>query len=61
MLELRPSYEHCNVALPPHATQTLICTFACTFWRACVEEMLGNVCPNSGDGFCARPVLPSTH
>jgi len=30
------------------------------FWHACVEEMLVNVYPNCGDGFCARPVRPST-
>ena len=61
MLELRPSCEHCNMALPPHATQAMICTFECTFCRACVEDVLGNVCPNCGGGFCARPVRPSTH
>ncbi len=61
MLELRPSCEHCNVALPPHATQAMICTFECTFCRTCVEDVLGNVCPNCGGGFCARPVRPSTN
>lgn len=61
MLELRPTCEHCNVALPPHSTQAMICTFECTFCRACVEDVLTNVCPNCGGGFCARPVRPSTN
>jgi hypothetical protein len=59
MLELRPSCEHCNVALPPDSTQAMICSFECTFCRTCVEQILGNVCPNCGGGFSARPVRPS--
>lgn len=58
MLELRPTCENCNVALPPHSTEAMICTFECTFCRTCAEEVLGNVCPNCGGGFCARPVRP---
>jgi hypothetical protein len=58
MLELRPTCEHCNKALPPAATEARICTFECTFCAACVE-LLGNVCPNCGGGFVPRPVRPS--
>jgi len=36
----------------------MICTFECTFCRCCVERVLGNVCPNCGGGFCARPIRP---
>jgi hypothetical protein len=58
MLELRPTCENCNVALPPHSQDAMICSFECTFCRGCVETLLNNVCPNCGGGFCARPVRP---
>ena len=59
MLELRPSCEHCNRALPPQSAEARICSYECTFCAACVEEVLGNVCPNCGGGFAARPVRPA--
>src|ERR1700712_372925 len=58
MLELRPTCENCNVPLPPEATDAMICTFECTFCRECVENVLLNVCPNCGGGFCLRPIRP---
>ena len=58
MLELRPSCEHCNRALPPHSEDAMICSYECTFCRDCVESLLQNVCPNCGGGFCARPIRP---
>lgn len=59
MLELRPSCEHCNKALPSDSTEALICSFECTFCAACVDKVLSNVCPNCGGGFAPRPVRPS--
>lgn len=58
MLELRPSCEHCNKDLPPDSTEAMICSYECTFCQACVDEVLENVCPNCGGGFCARPIRP---
>jgi hypothetical protein len=58
MLELRPSCEHCNVALPPESTAARICSFECTFCAACVRDVLLDVCPNCGGGFEARPIRP---
>ena len=58
MLELRPTCEQCNKALPPNATDARICSFECTFCAACVE-VLTNVCPNCGGGFVPRPIRPS--
>lgn len=57
MLELRPTCENCNAPLPPNSTDAMICSFECTFCRRCVD-ILGNVCPNCGGGFCARPIRP---
>ena len=57
-LELRPTCEHCNKALPAAAPDARICSFECTFCAACVER-LGNVCPNCGGGFVPRPIRPS--
>ena len=59
MLELRPSCEHCALALPPESVDARICSFECTFCVACAEGLLGNVCPNCGGGFTARPVRPA--
>jgi len=59
MLELRPICENCAVSLPPDSTEARICSFECTFCRACVETVLQGVCPNCGGGFVPRPVRPS--
>jgi uncharacterized protein len=59
MLELRPTCEHCNKPLPPAALDAMICSFECTFCRVCVDDVLGNVCPNCGGGFCPRPIRPA--
>jgi hypothetical protein len=61
VLELRPTCEHCNKALPPDSTQARICSYECTFCASCVEDVLGNVCPNCGGGFTPRPVRPATN
>lgn len=59
MLELRPSCEHCNCALPPESAQARICSFECTFCASCAEGLLQDVCPNCGGGFTPRPVRPA--
>ena len=59
MLELRPTREHCNRALPPASAEAWICSFECTFCGDCVENVLHNVCPNCGGGFMPRPVRPA--
>ena len=59
MLELRPTCENCNKALPPNSTDAMICTYECTFCKTCVDNILNNVCPNCGGGFCKRPVRPT--
>jgi len=61
MLELRPTCEHCNKALPPTSLEARICTYECTFCAACVDGVLHNVCPNCGGGFAARPVRPAAN
>ncbi len=58
MLELRPSCENCQKALPVDSMEAMICTFECTFCTECVENILHNVCPNCGGGFEKRPVRP---
>lgn len=58
MLELKPNCENCACELPPESDIAMICSYECTFCRVCVEEVLSNVCPNCGGGFCQRPVRP---
>ena len=59
MLQLRPTCEHCNTALPPDARSARICSYECTFCALCVETVLSDVCPNCGGGFAPRPVRPA--
>ena len=61
MLELRPTCEHCNKALPPDAPDARICSYECTFCADCVEHVLRNVCANCGGGLVPRPVRPRTN
>ena len=60
MLELRPTCEHCNKALPPDSLEARICSYECTYCADCVEKTLKNVCPNCGGGFTPRPIRPAT-
>jgi len=61
MLELRPTCEHCNKALPPASLEARICSFECTFCATCVDTVLGNVCPNCGGAFTPRPIRPAAN
>jgi hypothetical protein len=58
-LALRPTCEHCNEPLPPDSAEARICSFECTFCATCVEQVIGNVCPNCGGGFVPRPIRPA--
>ena len=58
MLEIRPSCENCNKALPYDSEDAMICTFECTFCMGCVEDVLLEVCPNCGGDFAKRPIRP---
>ena len=57
-LQLRPNCEYCDRDLPPESPEARICSYECTFCAGCVEQVLGNVCPNCGGGFTPRPVRP---
>jgi hypothetical protein len=59
MLELRPNCECCDADLPPSSDQAMICSFECTFCRACAEGVLANRCPNCGGDFTPRPIRPA--
>lgn len=60
MLELRPTCEHCNTALPP-AADARICSFECTFCPACADGVLSGICPNCGGNFVPRPIRPANN
>ena len=61
MLELRPTCENCNKALPPDSLEARICSYECTFCATCVDTVLDNVCPNCGGGFAPRPIRPAAN
>ncbi len=58
MLEIRPTCENCNKALPYNSEEAMICTFECTFCAACVETVLKHICSNCGGNFTKRPIRP---
>ena len=58
MLDIRPTCEHCNKALPNHSTEAVICTFECTYCKDCAETVFKDVCPNCGGNFSPRPIRP---
>lgn len=59
MLQLRPNCECCDRDLPPDTDAAWICTFECTFCRACAEGKLGLQCPNCGGELVRRPRRPA--
>lgn len=59
MLQLRPNCECCDRDLPPESGEALICSFECTFCRACAADVLRGRCPNCGGELVARPRRPA--
>jgi uncharacterized protein len=59
VLELRPGCECCDRDLPGDSPDAMICSFECTFCRACAEGRLGGRCPNCGGGLVRRPIRPA--
>ena len=57
MLELRPNCECCDADLAP-TDEAYICTFECTFCKACTEGVLRGNCPNCLGDLQRRPVRP---
>lgn len=60
MLELRPNCECCDCNLPPSSADAMICSFECTFCRACADTKLGGIRPNCGGNLVARPIRPES-
>lgn len=60
MLEIRPSCENCNKPLPFDSEDAMICTFECTYCKACVATVLHSLCPNCGGAFTKRPIRPQS-
>ena len=59
MLQLRPGCECCDRDLPGDSQNAMICSFECTFCRACAENRLGGRCPNCGGELVQRPSRPA--
>jgi hypothetical protein len=59
MLQLRPGCECCDRDLPGDSPDAMICSFECTFCRACAEGRLGGRCPNCGGELVRRPLRPA--
>ncbi len=59
MLQLRPNCECCNRDLPPASAEARICSFECTFCRACADGVLHGTCPTCGGELVRRPRRPA--
>ncbi|MEI6700463.1 MAG: DUF1272 domain-containing protein [Actinomycetota bacterium] len=54
MLEMRNECEHCQAPLAAESTEAFICSFECTWCRACANTF-EHACPNCGGELVARP------
>jgi hypothetical protein len=59
MLQLRPNCECCDRDLPPDSAEAFICSFECTYCRACATTVLAGRCANCGGELVARPRRPA--
>lgn len=59
MLQLRPNCECCDRDLPPDSGDAFICSFECTYCRACATTVLASRCPNCAGELQARPRRPA--
>ncbi len=59
MLEIRACCEHCGKDLPNTSTNSMICSFECTYCEECALHVFENVCPSCGGNFERRPIRPS--
>ena len=60
MLEMRPNCEACDTDLPASSGDAFVCSFECTFCRACADTRFGHVCPNCGGNLVCRPERPDS-
>lgn len=59
MLALRPNCECCDSDIAPDSRDAFICSFECTYCRACAEGELGGTCPKCRGELVRRPVRPA--
>jgi hypothetical protein len=53
-LEMKPRCERCQAGLPPDGEDAFVCSYECTFCRACADAMKAT-CPNCGGELVRRP------
>jgi len=53
-LEMRPECERCHTPLPRDSEVAFICSYECTFCRACADAF-GGKCPNCDGELLQRP------
>ena len=59
MLELRPNCECCDADIAYDSPDAFICSFECTWCRACAEGVMAGICLNCGGEVVRRPVRPA--
>jgi hypothetical protein len=58
MLAIHPNCEYCDKDIAPDSHDATICTFECTFCKACAENQLNWICPKCNGNLTERPVRP---
>ena len=59
MLQMIPTCECCDKALPPGSTNARICSFERTFCAPCADGELGGKCPSCKGELQVRPRRPA--
>ena len=59
MLQLRPNCECCDRDLPPDSDEAFICSFECTYCRACALSVLAGRCSTCNGELTPRPRRPA--
>lgn len=55
MLEMKSKCESCDTRVELNSTDVYICSYECTWCKACAEDKFERVCPNCGGHLVLRP------
>jgi hypothetical protein len=56
MLKMTEKCERCGVELRENSLEAMICSFVCTFCKACADDALNGRCPKCGGELIRRLV-----
>lgn len=60
MLKMKSNCESCDAHIAPTSTDVYICSYECTWCKACAEDKFEFICPNCGGNLVRRPTRAET-